>query len=542
MRIPLSVAASALLFLFAAPLASALQHDHAHTPMAGERLGTVDFPISCKSDVRAKFARGVAALHSFWYDEAEKTFNEVAAADPGCGMAWWGTAMSNYHPLWAPPTAAELQRGREAAEKARAAGASTPRERAYIAAISKFYDDSASADHGARSRAYEAAMEKMVADFPEDREARIFYALSLISHGAALPNDKTYQYQKKAAEILNTLLKDMPEHPGISHYVIHSFDYPALAHLAVPAARAYSRIAPSSAHALHMPSHIFIRLGMWGEAIDSNTASAEAGRAHVARTEPGVTSRDQLHAYDYLAYGYLQRGDDKSAKRLVDALPAVKSIEGENFAGYYALAAIPVRYALERRNWSEAAALAVHPLPAWNKYPYAEALTHFARAIGSARTNRVASARKDVERLNQLRQMLVDQKNTYWADQVDIQRRAAEAWIARAEGRNDDALVLMRGAADAEDATEKHPVTPGAVLPAREMLADLLLELDRPAEALAEFERSLKDSPNRLNGVTGAARAAQLAGDREKAKSYYLNAAKLLAGADPAVLTATVER
>ncbi len=522
-----------LFFTVFPALAQSHQHEHSD---AGERLGKVDFPISCSPDVQQKFNRAVATLHSFWYDEAEKTFREVATADPQCGMAWWGVAMSNYHPIWAPPNAAELAKGVEAAKTAERLGAATERELAYIDAVATFYRDAERVDHQTRARAFQSAMERVSSRFPDDDEAAIFHALTLIARGMAQPTDKTYTYQKQAAEILNGNLPRREDHPGIAHYVIHSFDYPALAHLAVPAAKAYAKIAPDSAHALHMPSHIFVRLGMWQDTIESNLASAAAGRNQVMKTNPGAASWDALHAYDYLAYAYLQRGEDDKVARLLEEVRAVSSLDLDNFAGYYAIAAIPSRSALERRRWSEAAALNLQPSTLlWDRYAYAEAVIYFARAMGAARNGDVRRARQDVARLEELRQQLLGQQNSYWADQVEIQRLAAEGWIARAEKRNDEAVALLRSAADLEDATEKHPVTPGAVLPAREMLADLLLELYRPAEALAAYERAIKDSPNRLNGISGAARAAQLSGDRQKAREYFLKVSGLLtaAGAIP---------
>lgn len=518
--------ASLALVMAVSPLAAQM---HDHSDHVHDRLGSVNFPNSCSKAVQSEFSRGVAALHSFWFDEAERTFRKVAAADPRCGMAWWGIAMANYHPIWAPPNPAEMERGREAAVKAKKLGAKTARERGYIDAISTFYKDADKVEHGKRASAYEAAMAELSNRFPEDDEAAIFYGISLVAHGMSLPNDKTYTWQKKAAEILNQRLAKNPQHPGVAHYIIHSFDYPALAHLAVDAAHAYSKIAPDSAHALHMPSHIFVRLGLWDDTIASNIASARSGKNYIQQVKPGATSWDALHAYDYLTYAYLQQGEDEKAKLLVDEIPSVSSLDADSFGGYYALAAIPVRYALERRQWAEAASLPVPvKLPSWNRYAYAEAVVHFGRAVGAARIKNVEQARQSVARLQEIRQQLLDQKNNYWAGQVDVQRQAAEAWIARAENRNDEALAMMRSSADLEDSTDKHPVTPGSVLPAREMLAELLLELDQPQKALAEFEESLKTAPNRLNGLTGAARAAQLAGDRNKARAYYVQVAKLL--------------
>jgi tetratricopeptide (TPR) repeat protein len=509
--------------LLAAIALVAQMHPHDHGGAPPERLGTVSFPISCSAESQVKFTRAVALLHSFWYEQSEKAFRDIAAADPQCGIAWWGAAMSTYHQVWPSPySPAELARGKEAAEKAKAAGAKTPHEQAYIDAIATFYKD-------ADARAYEAAMESLAARFPNDDEAQIFYGLALVSHGMSAPTDKTYAYQKKAAAIFNRLLEKHSDHPGIAHYLIHSFDYPSLAPLALNAAYAYSRIAPSSPHALHMPSHIFVRLGMWQETIDANIASANAAREYAARAHPGATAFDMLHAYDYLAYAYLQRGEDDKARKLVDDLAAIKALDVENFAGYYALASVPARFNLERHRWTDAAALTLQraAMP-WDRYAYAEAVTYFARAVGAARSGDPARAHADVERLQQLRQKLMQQNNKYWADQVDVQRLAAEGWIARAAGQNDVAETQLRAAADLEDSMDKSPVTPGAILPAREMLADLLVELNQPEKALEMYERSLKDSPNRLNSLSGAARAAQLAGERQKARDYYTEVAKLL--------------
>ncbi len=514
------------LSLLALPLAAQMTEEHEHHH---EQLGTVSFPVSCDPKAQPAFTRGVALLHSFAYEDAEKTFRDVAAMDRQCGMAWWGVAMTNFHPVWPTPySPPELARGVEAAQKAAAIGAKSDRERGYIDATAALYRDANTVDANTRSRAYEAAMQRLTTQFPADDEAQIFYGLILINHGMSMSKDKTYAWQHQAADIFNGLLAKHPDHPGIAHYLIHSFDYPALAPLALNAANTYAKIAPSAPHALHMPSHIYVRLGMWPETIESNLASAKAARAHAARLHPGSMSFDNLHADDYLAYAWLQRGEDDKVRGLLDELAAVKAIDVENFAAYYALGAIPARYALERRNWTEAAALTVSPagLP-WDRYPYAESMTHFARAVGAARNGDVARARVAVERLQRIHQKLVDQKNAYWADQIEVQRRAAESWIARAEGRNEEAVTLMRSAADLEDSMDKSPVTPGAVLPAREMLGDLLLELNQPAPALTEYERSLKDSPNRLNGLSGAARAAELSGARGKAREFYSQIAKL---------------
>ena len=487
-----------------APAAADDQEPHHHP--RPEKLGTVAFATSCAPAVQARFARAVALLHSFWYDEAEKAFGEVAAADPSCAMAQWGVAMSLYHPIWAAPTPAEVKRGQEAVAKARAAGAPTERERGYLAAIETFFRDADTLDHRTRAVGYEKAMGRVYERYPDDREAAIFYSLALL--GTAPPADKTYANQKKAGAILNRVLPAQPDHPGVAHYLIHSFDYPELAELALPAARSYSKIAESSPHALHMPSHIFVRLGLWDDSIRANEDSAAAARAHVEKAQPGATSFDELHAIDYLAYSFLQEGRDAEALRMVERVRKVEKLDNPNFAAAYALAAVPARYALERGRWEEAAALEVAPTSfPWAKFPYAEAITYFARGVGAARSGDVARAREAVGRLTALRQAAVDAKIAYWPDQIEIQRRAAAGWLARAEGRNDDAQRLLREAVELEAATDKHPVTPGAVLPARELRADLLIELGRPAEALSEYEASLKVAPKRRYALAGAARA-----------------------------------
>lgn len=500
-------------------------HQHAHGPADEQKIGKVDFPVSCSPAARAKFARAVALLHSFWYSEAEKAFGEVAASDPDCAMAQWGVAMSLFQQIWAPPTPEEFQRGLAAVEKLRAAPPKTERERDWAAAITAYYTGADRLDHGARKLAYEKAMERLAARHPQDREASIFYALALI--GTAPPNDKSYSNQKKAAAILNRILPELPEHPGIAHYVIHSFDYPALAELALPAARAYSKIAPDSPHALHMPSHIFTRLSLWKDSIASNLASAEAAKRHVARTNPGAASFDEVHALDYLEYAYLQTAQDRKARAVLEEVAAVEKLDAPNIAAAYALAAVPARHALERRLWKDAAALTLRPASfPWDRHPYAEAIIHFARALGAARTNDLAQAREAVAKLETLQKALAG-KDAYWAGQIEIQRRAAAAWLALGEGMKDKALELARSAADLESSTDKHPVTPGAILPAREMLADMLLELGQPKQALAEYEASLATAPGRFQGLLGAARAAGRAGEAEKARRYYQNVAAL---------------
>ena len=503
------------------------QHQHD----MGEKLGRVNFAVSCNAAAQQQFNRAVALLHSFWYDEAARGFGDVTKSDPKCGMAYWGVAMSFYHPVWTPPVPAELRSGSAAALEAKRVGARTQRERDYIAAIETFYQNADKLDHRTRALAYEKVMEQLHLRYPKDDEAAVFYSLSLL--GTALPTDKTYSNQKKAAGILNRVLVSEPDHPGVAHYLIHSFDYPSLAELALPAARSYAKIAPSSPHALHMPSHIFTRLGLWQESIESNLASAAAARNYTAKMYPGATSYNQLHALDYLVYAYLQTAQDGKAKEIVDAVLAMNKVDAYAQAAAYAFAAIPARYALERRQWSEAAALKVHPANfPWNDFSYTKAMIYFARSLGASRIGDTVSAKKDLEQLTAIQKSLADAGDKYWATQVEIERLAASAWLGNAESKQEQALKLMRSAADLEDSTEKHPVTPGAIVPARELLGELLLELREPQLALPEFEASLLVSPNRFNGLFGAARAAELSGDRSKARTLYANLTALAEHSD----------
>ena len=533
----LTTAALLAALICQAPRAGAQEtHQHHHDP--SEKLGRVNFDVSCTPEARRRFNRAVAWLHSFEYEEAERAFAEVAAADPRCAMAFWGVAMSNYQPLWAPPTAAELQRGARAVEQARAAGARTQRERDYIAAVGLFYKDADRLDHRARANAYGEAMARLSRRYPSDREASIFYALTLIAKGMG-SGDKSYASEKAAARILYRVLAREPEHPGVTHYLIHSYDYPALAHLALPAARGYAKIAPASAHARHMPSHIFTRLGLWQEAIQSNLGAKEAAAAHAVRNRLSGMWDEEFHAMDYLVYAYLQGAEDGRARGVLDELNRTRRAEPENFKVAHAAAAIPARYALERRRWDEAARLKLHEgslvaFP-WGQFTWASAQVHFARAVGAARTGDAAAARREVEKLAAIRQALAGVRGNYdWAQQVEIGRLVAAAWLAHAEGGHEESLRLMRAAADSDDATEKHPVTPGALLPAREQLGELLLELKQPPAALREFEASLRDTPSRFNGLYGAARAAALAGDRRRALAFYRQLVALCTHADTA--------
>ncbi len=513
------------LVLLSAALAAAQ-----HKTSQDDKVGSVRFPTSCSPAAQGQFERAVALLHSFWYEEALKAFTTVTTTDPACAMGYWGIAMSVYYPLWQPPSPAMLQKGWAAIEKARALSAS-PREKDYIVAIETYYRDHDSLDHRARAAAYEKAMEQVYRRHPEDREAAVFYALAL--NATAAPTDKTYANQLKAGAILEKVLAEQPGHPGVAHYIIHSYDYPPLATRGLAAARGYAKIAPAVPHAQHMPAHIFTRLGLWQESIDSNRASANAGKAYYARLGKETVWDQTLHALDYVVYAYLQTGQDKQARAVLEDLGAMQKAEPESFVAAYAYAAIPARVVLEQRRWSEAAALAPasKPFP-WDRFAWGEAITAFARAIGAARIGDAARARVEVQKLEGYRAALVAAKQTYWAEQVDIQQRAAAAWAARAEGKNDEALKLMRSAADLEDSTEKHPVTPAPVVPARELLGELLLDLNQPAQALVEFEASGAREPNRFNGLFGAARAAELSGNTAKAKTLYARLVTLCDRAD----------
>ncbi|HEX6073168.1 MAG TPA: hypothetical protein VFY95_09200 [Sphingomicrobium sp.] len=515
------LATSALLLAATGPA-----HEHGHSP----QLGKLSFESTCSPAAHARFETGLRWLHSFEYQEAERSFTAAAEADPGCAIADWGVAMSNYHPLWAAPTPEELQRAKAALVKAKAAGAKSERERAFVAAIDTFYRDSDRLDHKTRVLAYSAAMGQLHERYPRDTEAAVFYALSLVAAGT-MDTDPDFTKEKQAAAILNHILAANPDHPGVAHYLIHSFDYPPLAELALPAARRYAAIAPDSAHAQHMPSHIFTRLGLWDEAIKSNLAAKSAAKAHAAAMAMSGAWDQQLHAMDYLTYAYLQTGRDKDARKVYDELKSIRQADPPSPTVAYAATAIPARVLLERRQWAEAAALSLPAnlagLAALEKHKWAIANVHFAKAVGAARSGQLALAQGEVTKLAGIEKGLTIPPGEYdWGKQAAIERQIAEGWIAFAQGKKDEAVRVMRAAADLDDATEKHPVTPGAILPAREQLGELLLALGRPAEALSEYEASLKRAPGRLAGLYGAGKAAQLAGNSEAAAHYYAQLAK----------------
>ena len=485
-----------------------------------KQFGSVEFETSCSEKVKKDFNLAIALLHSFEYDEAEKVFAKIINEEPACAMAYWGVAMSNYHPLWAPPTQPELEKGARSIAIAQSLGQKSKRESDYIEAIALFYKDRDKVDHHTRCISFEKAMEKTHIEYPKDKEAAIFYALAL--DAAADPADKTYINQRKAGALLTALYPDEPNHPGIIHYIIHSYDYPELAGLALPAARKYASIAPSSAHAQHMPSHIFTRLGLWNESINSNLASTSSARCYAESAGIKGHWDEELHGLDYLVYSYLQKGENDLAKQQCDYVRTIHEVYPVDFKDAYAFAAIPARYLLENKAWKEAANLEISPANfPWEKFLWEKAIIHFTRLLGSVHVGNIDSARVELKNLNTIYDNLMAQKDPYKANQVQIQIKASEAWIQFKEGKNNEALKLMKIAADIEDKTEKHPVTPGEVLPAEELLGDMLLQMNRAGEALYAYEADLKKHPNRFNGVYGAGSAAERSNNFEKANFYY---------------------
>jgi len=491
-----------LAFLFASVL---LFGQETHNHPAPEKLGTVSFSNTCAPAVQPQLNRAIALLHSFTFPEAEKGFQEVLSHDPNCSMAHWGIAMSLYHELWEAPGPGDLAHGSAELAQAEKMKAS-PREREYIAALATYYRDSDKLSPQVRAKAYSDGMAKVAEENPRDSEAQIFYALSLIA--TASPTDKAHPNQKKAVAILESLYKRYPDHPGLAHYIIHACDSTEMAHEGLQAARDYSKIAPSAPHALHMPSHIFTRLGYWDDSIQSNLASRAAAHQHGDIGE-------ELHAMDYLTYAYLQRGRDDDAAKVVQDLRAMEGVDPADFKMGYAGIAMPVRYAIERRQWADAAKIQ----PIDNAAPHIASIAHWARALGMARSGHPEAADAEIAILQRLNE---NAKNgsPFWATQVHVQLLEAQAWTANARGKNDEALQLLRSAADEEDAVEKLPVTPGPIVPAREQLGDLLLSLKRPNEALTEFEASLVQAPGRRGALTGAAQASEMAGEKAKADQF----------------------
>jgi hypothetical protein len=505
-----------------------LAQEHRHA--TGEKLGAVHFSTSCIGSAQNDINRAVALLHSFQFSRAIEDFEEALGKDATCTIAYWGIALSDWGNPFAPGIVDErlLQLGRESAERGEMVGAKTERERAYLAAVGNLYRDFESTPQQARLLAYRSAMGDVAAKYPEDHEARIFYALALAV--AADPTDKTYADQLKAGTILEKLFEEEPTHPGLAHYIIHAYDVPVLARRALIAARRYSEIAPDAPHALHMPSHTFTRLGYWQASIDSNLAAAAAARRQ------GQTA-EELHASDYETYAYLQTGQDEAAGRIVRSLPEMASRfdpkaqligAGPPSAGYFALAAIPARYALERQDWQQAEHLALRETP----FPYTDAITWFARGLGAARLGHMAAANEASTALKLTQERLLRANEPYWARQVEIQALAVAAWSALATGATEEALRQMESAAEMEDRTEKSVVTPGPLSPARELMGEMLSAVNEPTEALEQFEATLKKEPRRFSSLYGAAHAAQLSGNRATSQQYFRELLRVCAHSD----------
>ena len=525
MKKPIILSAFLAVSLVQAPLWA---HDEDKTrvgPGSGAQFGKVQFPISCGPAVQGQFERAVAMLHSFFYPESVKAFQAIIDAEPQCAMAYWGLAISQRPNPLVPPWADDnLKRGLEAVQKGEAL-AKTERERDWLEALETVYKDYDNVPNTTRSERYEQAMERLARKYPGDKEASIFYALALLE--AVDHRDKTYARQLKAGAILDPLDREQPEHPGITHYIIHTYDFEPLAERGVPAADKYAKVAPAAPHAQHMPSHIYSMLGRWEDSIRSNQSAVRVSRDYAAKYFPGTTFAQEPHAQDFMAYAYLQLGQDREAKRVVDELAAIKKLSGARGYGRdTGQAAPPVRYVLERAAWSEAVKLEVPS----GFYTYAQAMPRFARAVGAAQLKDTGMARAEIGELKALQKAA---ENSYWAEQIEVLVIAATGALMNAEGKTADALKLMRGAADLEDSSEKHVAMENRLYPMREMYANLLLETGRPAEALKEYEASLHAMPNRLRGFYGAAKAAQAAGEPAKARVYFEKLAALGRSADP---------
>ncbi len=495
---------------------------HHHEEMTPEQLGTVHFPVSCTPAVQKPFERGVALLHSFWYEEAEQQFQQIASTDPNCAMAQWGLAMSQWHQLWNRPNPAQLHTGLAEVKKGKSLKPKAAREKAYLNALDAFYNNSANRDHQARATAYSNAMERLYRSYPDDHEAATFYALSLL--GSEPDNDTSFANRKKAAAVLEPLFASEPNHPGVAHYLIHAYDKPQLAQLGLPAARSYAKIAPAAPHALHMPSHIFARVGDWQDDIDSNLASIAATRKSAQMHMGG--EGHQYHAMDFLVYAYLQSGREEDAKKVIDevkTLPGVHDMYGMGFdPRTYALSKFPAEYEIELHHWKEAAELQ----PVAEASPGDQAITYWARAIGAVRSGSLEQARKDVDQIEVLHAKLIKDNKKDFAEAVESDQKEAAAWLAYVTGKQDEAIATLRTMADNEEKIGEEPSS----IPAREMLADMLLEMKRPLEALAEYQTDLRFDPNRFNALYGAAQAAELAGKSMQASEYYSQLVKVCSG------------
>jgi tetratricopeptide (TPR) repeat protein len=500
-------------------------------PAAGaeeEKFGEVNFPISCSPAAQTQFNRAVAMLHSFFFPETIKAFTAIAQQEPSCAMAYWGIAIGQRpNPLVAPFPADLMSKGWQAIEAGRAAGAKTQREQDWIEALAAFFKDHDKVDLRTRTLAYEAAMAKLAERHPDDSEAAVFYALAL--NEAVDLNDKTYAKQFRAAAILQAVEARQPNHPGVPHYIIHSYDFAPICRAGLPAAQRYAELAPAAPHALHMPSHTFSLLGMWRESIAANVKTVAAGKEYAARHNlDGIYPADP-HAYDFMQYAYLQLGQDRKAKELMEEVGAIKKVFSPRLTSDTALAAVPARYMLERQDWRGAAALAV---PATVTAAPAKAITHFARAMGAARAGDFAAAQADVDKLKELGAALAQAGDAYWSGQVEMQILAAQAWLMHGQGDKAAAAKLMRAAADREDASEKHVAMENRLYPMRELLADLLLQQGEAVVALTEYEAAMKNAPERVRAFYGAAKAAQASGNKEKALGYFHNLVRLARDAD----------
>ena len=519
MRSTTAVLASILCFV---PLALA-QEEHHHA-LSQEEVGSVHFLTSCRPDLAGDFNRAVALLHSFQYEQARQSFAEISDRDLRCAMAQWGVAMSHYHGMWDNgDTAAGRLALNQAKQIAAGNAKTTPREIAYIDALAEIYREDGK-DAYAHSQAFERKMGALQAAYPQDDEAAIFHALSLAI--TAPKTDKTFANQRKCGEILEPIFARLPHHPGVAHYIIHCYDNPVLAEEGLRAARMYARIAPASAHANHMPSHLFTRVGSWDESIASNLTSAELAAAAEVDSKNGEARDQRLHAMDYLEYAELQSGRVSKAKAVLDAMNALPPASGLTLTGDYGASAIPARYAIELGNWEQAAQLR----PTEGSVPWAQAITWTAIGIGSARSKNLERAVQAEQKLAALRDSIAKQNNTYWSNQVEVERREVAAWIAEQNGKSEDALRLARSAAELEESMDKAAVTPGAVTPARETLAELLMIGRRPKESLVEYQTALKIAPNRFNALYGAARAAEAAGDATAASGYFRKLTEVAVG------------
>lgn len=497
----------------------------------GTDFGDVEFLVSCKYATRETFTLAVSLLHSFEYEEAEKAFVKVIDVDPNCPMAYWGVLMSIYHTIWFEPSEEVLNKGLKILKVAENLPM-TEREKDYLDAIGQIYIDWDKVDHNTREKRMEKKMEENYLKYQDDTEAAIFYALALKS--TANNKDKNHTNEKKAGKILESIFPDQPNHPGIAHYIIHNYDNPELAPLALTTARKYAEIAPSSAHALHMPSHIFTRLGLWDESISSNVYSASAAQCYSQEVEMKGVWANEIHAMDYLVYAYLQKGDNDNAIKQNNYLQTIYDVNPHNLSAIaYPFAAIPVRIVLENKQWEKAAKLELHNSEVeWENFPWQKSIHHYGRAIGSAHIEDFKSANKEIETLKILREELLNKGENNSANQVMIMIKSSEAWLNLVEGKHEKALMLMVESADIEDNTTKHPVTPGEALPARELLGDMYLMLNKPSKALEAYEINLVGRPNRFNSIYGAAIASKQLGDNIKAQEYFVQLIKLVEGSN----------